>query len=504
MIEEKQLEVDRSATRPQVEFFSGYQVYSERDPNVGPAFNHGYVVGLNASWPLFDGFATRGRMQATRARRDGALLALKAVRLGIESEVRSAFLDLEQADSVLQAQTKNVQTADESLAFAKSNFAAGLGTQLDILQAAADVTRTRTTRLSAIYLHNAALARLDRAAGGESEMLDREERSSRTVEPNDAQSGEQIFRSAQSPRNSREEKMKRRLLLLLAVVVVGSPALRGLTLDEALARALEKNPRIQQAKTAVEQAAGQRLVFRSIALPVASIRAPVGVQGGKRAGQPPNEPFAFAQGSFRQPLFYAAIPASLRRGEIEVLVAAQELNVTVVEQLHQVRTAFYTALYDRSLEELGRSQRQRLDENLTSEEARYAAGTVDRGALAAATLQARELDPQIEDAHRAYGAAILQLATAMGDDLAPGAALPSPQGTLDFKPVNFPLESETSAALERRADLRLARLLVRGSPRRPAHRRRRFLSAPRSHAFRPIHPENRPSPARLEFRAEHH
>ena len=62
--------------------------------------------------------------------------------------------------------------------------------------------------------------------------------------------------------------MKRRLLLLLALVVVGSPELRGLTLDEALARALEKNPRIQQAKTAVEQAAGQRLVFRSIALPV--------------------------------------------------------------------------------------------------------------------------------------------------------------------------------------------------------------------------------------------
>ena len=141
------MEVDRSATRPQVEFFSGYQVYSERDPNVGPTFNHGYVVGLNASWPLFDGFATRGRMQATRARREGALLALKAVKLGIESEVRSAFLDLEQADSVLQAQTKNVQTADESLAFARSNFAAGLGTQLDILQAAADLTRTRSTRL---------------------------------------------------------------------------------------------------------------------------------------------------------------------------------------------------------------------------------------------------------------------------------------------------------------------------------------------------------------------
>jgi outer membrane protein TolC len=257
--------------------------------------------------------------------------------------------------------------------------------------------------------------------------------------------------------------MKRRLLFFLALAFLGSPPLPGLTLDDALARALEKNPRIQQAKTAVEQAAGQRLVFRSLALPVASVRVPLGVQGGKRAGQPPNRPFAIARGFLLQPLFQAGIPASLRRGDIEGLIAAQELNVAVVEQLHQVRTAFYSALYERALEELGRSQRQRLDENLTSEKARYEAGTVDRGALAATTLQARELDPQIENAHRAYSAAILQLATAMGNDLAPGAALPSPQGTLEFQPVSFPLEGETTAALDRRADLRLARLLVRAS-----------------------------------------
>ncbi|MBA3962222.1 MAG: TolC family protein [Chthoniobacterales bacterium] len=166
VIEEKQLEVDRSAARPHVQFFTGYEAYSERDPLVGPEFNHGYVAGVNTTWNLFDGFATRGRMDATRARRDAAILSLKATKLGIESEVRSAFLDLQQADSVLAAQAKNVRTADEALGFANNNLSAGLGTQLDVLQAAGDVTRTRTTRLSAIYLHNAALARLERAVGG--------------------------------------------------------------------------------------------------------------------------------------------------------------------------------------------------------------------------------------------------------------------------------------------------------------------------------------------------
>ena len=99
-----------------------------------------------------------------------------------------------------------MQTADESLAFARSNFAAGLGTQLDILQAAADVTRTRTTRLSAIYLHNAALARLDRASGGESEARDQEEQAPGGSEPNDAQSGERVLRSA--PPSTTPEKKK--------------------------------------------------------------------------------------------------------------------------------------------------------------------------------------------------------------------------------------------------------------------------------------------------------
>jgi OMF family outer membrane factor len=170
-IETHQLVLDRSETRPRVEAFTGYELYSEPDPEVGHEFNHGYIIGLNASWHVFDGFATRGRMQATQARRDAAVEALEAARQSVAAEVRSAFLDLQQADRVLLSETRNVQNADESLTIAKGNLSAGFGTQLDILQAASDVTRTRTTRLGAIYLHNVALARLARACAREPESL---------------------------------------------------------------------------------------------------------------------------------------------------------------------------------------------------------------------------------------------------------------------------------------------------------------------------------------------
>lgn len=162
-IEDAQLQLDRSEMRPHVDVFTGYEVYSELDPLVGREFNHGYVLGVNANWHVFDGFATRGRMMATRARREAAMHALEATRASVSTDVRSAFLELQQAQRTLEMETNSVVNADQSLDIAKANLATGLGTQLDVLQAASDVTRTRTTRLTAIYEHNVALARLARA-----------------------------------------------------------------------------------------------------------------------------------------------------------------------------------------------------------------------------------------------------------------------------------------------------------------------------------------------------
>lgn len=195
-IEEAQLRLDASEMRPHVDAFSGYEVYSELDPLVGRELNHGYVLGLNANWHVFDGFATRGRMQATRARRDAAMRALEAAKISVASDVRSAFLDLQQAERVLQSETESVANADQSLEIAKGNLSAGLGTQLDVLQAATDVTRTRTTRLSAIYLHNVALARLARATARDPDALGFSKTAERKT---DERASRQVFDLAKPP-----------------------------------------------------------------------------------------------------------------------------------------------------------------------------------------------------------------------------------------------------------------------------------------------------------------
>jgi outer membrane protein TolC len=248
---------------------------------------------------------------------------------------------------------------------------------------------------------------------------------------------------------------------MVASVLASETAARAITLDGVLQSTLEKNPEIQQAKASVEQATGQRLVFRSIAWPNARLNVPAGVQGGHRAGEDGTKGFGLARGGVVQPIFNAAIPAAFRRGNVEVLIAQQQLNVAVTEQLHVARLAFYSALYNRALQSLREEQRQKLDQNAASQKQRYEAGLTDRGGFTSATVQARELDSQIETAGRAYTAAQLSLALAMGDD--PSKNLPDPEGDLDFSPRAVDLESQTKAALERRPDLQLARELVRSA-----------------------------------------
>jgi outer membrane protein TolC len=241
------------------------------------------------------------------------------------------------------------------------------------------------------------------------------------------------------------------------------PAAPAITLDEALKTTLEKNPEIQRAKSNLERAAGRRLVLKSVAWPSARVNVPGGVQGGDRAGSTKTKLFGFVRGSLTQPLFDVAIPHSLTRGNIEVLIAEQQLNLAVEQQLHAARLAFYSALYNRDLQEVREKQRGRLDENVASQSGRYQAGLVDRGAYTAATVEARALDPMVEDARRGYAAAQLHLQQAMGLGLDSTSKLPETEGELKFAAVDVDVDAEKTAALENRTDIKLARLLVRAA-----------------------------------------
>ncbi len=268
--------------------------------------------------------------------------------------------------------------------------------------------------------------------------------------------------SATLPTGKRLQRAARIHSFLLILITCFAQTTRAITLERVLQTTLDQNPAIQEAKSGLEQASGQRLVFRSVIWPRAELGMPAGVQAGHRAGESGVKGFAVGRGWLTQTLFHMAVPPSLRRGDIEVLIAQQQLNVAVVEQLHAARLAFYAALYNRSLESIRDEQRQKLDENVITQKDRFEAGLANKSAFTSATVQSSELVPQIESAHGAYRLAQLKLAEAMAIDPAK-STLPEPEGELQFVPLRVDVDSETAAALQRRADLKLARLFVRAA-----------------------------------------
>ena len=251
------------------------------------------------------------------------------------------------------------------------------------------------------------------------------------------------------------------ILILVFTALFAHPT-TAVTLQEVLRTTLDKNPDILEAKAGLERAAGQRLVFRSIVWPDFEVDVPAGLQYGHRSGENGVKGFAVGRGNLEQTLFNMAVPPSLRRGDIEVLIAQQQLNVAVVQQLHAARLAFYAALYNRSLKSIGDEQLQRLQENVATQKNRFEAGLADRSAFTSATILADELVPQMEGAQRAYREAQLNLAQAMGIDPAK-SSLPEPEGELKFVPTEIDVGAETAAALQRRVDLKLARLFIRAA-----------------------------------------
>ncbi|MEO5722702.1 MAG: TolC family protein [Chthoniobacterales bacterium] len=256
---------------------------------------------------------------------------------------------------------------------------------------------------------------------------------------------------------------KVRVAAALTLLVACALPAHAITLDAALARTLEKNPAIREAQARLEQAAGRRVVLRATALPDARVLIPGGLQGGKRAGEKSPQPFAFARGLLSQPLFDLAIPPSYRRGNIEVLLAEQRLNVAVIEQLHTARVAYYTASYHDSLLTLGEAQRLRLESNARAQSDRYEAGRADRQAVTVARLLEQDVKPRVEESRRAASGALLTLARTMGDDLGPNAQLPTAGDHLSFAALSIDADAESATALKHRADLKLARLLVRAA-----------------------------------------
>ena len=124
-----------------------------------------WSVGLNASWNVFDGGITATRIKQAEAALVDAQETAAATRESIQLDVQSAFLTLHAAEKNIATTQVAIKSAEEEYHIAQVRYAAGVGTNLDVMDASDKLTQAKTNYYTALYNYNTAKAALDKAMG---------------------------------------------------------------------------------------------------------------------------------------------------------------------------------------------------------------------------------------------------------------------------------------------------------------------------------------------------
>ena len=131
----------------------------------GHKVNDQWSVGVSASWDVFDGGITRAQVNQA----DAALIRAQEVaaqtREQVQLDVQSAFLDLHAAERNIATTQAAVVLGEENYKIAQVRYAAGVGTNLDVMDASRKLTEARSNYFTALYNYNTSKASLDRYMG---------------------------------------------------------------------------------------------------------------------------------------------------------------------------------------------------------------------------------------------------------------------------------------------------------------------------------------------------
>ncbi len=124
-----------------------------------------WTAGVSASWNIFDGGITRAQVNQADAALTKAQEEAAQTREQIQLEVQSAFLQLHAAEKNIGTTQAAVILGEENYKIAQVRYAAGVGTNLDVMDASEKLTEARSNYFTALYNYNTAKASLDRYMG---------------------------------------------------------------------------------------------------------------------------------------------------------------------------------------------------------------------------------------------------------------------------------------------------------------------------------------------------
>ena len=161
------ISIERAALFPTLSLIGSYQ-YQTQD-NTFAFRNYLWAtslsVGLQISFPLFDGFRSSARIDQAIIDRDKVHFVRLRAEEGLRLRVQAAELKMKEASKRIQGQERNIAQAEKAVRIAQTRYRSGVGTQLELMDSQVAMTRARATRAQALYDFVIARAEWENAAG---------------------------------------------------------------------------------------------------------------------------------------------------------------------------------------------------------------------------------------------------------------------------------------------------------------------------------------------------
>lgn len=108
------------------------------------------AIALGVNIPIFNGFATKAKVQQNQIEIDKLEADLKDTKLGLDQAYQNAKSQIENSLSTLDNQKANVELAESVLADTKSNYQYGLATLTDLLDAESSLVQAKNNYTTAV------------------------------------------------------------------------------------------------------------------------------------------------------------------------------------------------------------------------------------------------------------------------------------------------------------------------------------------------------------------
>ncbi|EGO62052.1 outer membrane efflux protein [Acetonema longum DSM 6540] len=162
--EKAQVNIARSGQHPQITL-TGTMAWDDGD--FAGTENRDWTAMLVTQWNLFDAGNTKAKIRQAQSGEFAAKKKAQQIQDNISLEISDAYLRLKEAEKRISANLVAVEEASLNFAIAQKAYSAGVGTNLDVMDAELALNQTKTNYTNALFDYNISKARLDKATGSE-------------------------------------------------------------------------------------------------------------------------------------------------------------------------------------------------------------------------------------------------------------------------------------------------------------------------------------------------